>query len=427
MILIRNGYVIDPKSEIEEQMDILIDGGTIVKMGKNLLPTLIRTPDKTIHADGLMIAPGLVDVHVHFRDPGFTEKEDIATGARAAAKGGFTSVVLMANTKPVVDTVEILSYVLEQGKKTGIHVYSCATATKGMQGEQLSDMQNLAEHQAVGFTDDGVALLRESVVREAMCETRRLQVPLSLHEENPNLIMQNGINAGQASSHYGIEGSPREAEITMVKRDLELAIETGAIVNMQHISTRESVALIREAKKHSSNIHAEATPHHFTLTEEATITKGSLAKMNPPLRTEQDRQAIIEGLQDGTIDLIATDHAPHTKTEKDRPITEAPSGIVGLETAFSLGITHLVHKNQMSFKELIRKMSYNPARLYQLNAGYLAEGAPADMIIFSPTDTWKVSKLQSKSQNSPFLQETLDGVICYTISNGTVVYDNRKR
>lgn len=427
MILIRNGFVVDPKKDTVEQLDILIAKGKIIKIGRNLWERMKRKPQKTIHADGLLIAPGLVDVHVHFRDPGFTYKEDIETGAGAAAKGGFTSVVLMANTLPVVDNVQTLDYVLEQGSKTDINVYSCAAVTKGMQGRELVDMQELLAHYASGFTDDGIPLLEESVIRAAMLEAKRLGVPLSLHEEDPKLITNNGVNAGKASEYYGIGGSPREAEIKLVKRDLELAIETGAVVNIQHISSKEAVELVRQAKKKSGNIHAEATPHHFTLTEEDVIVHGTLAKMNPPLRTGEDLLAIVEGLQDGTIDLIATDHAPHSKAEKEKLITEAPSGIIGLETALSLGITHLVNKGKLTVNELIAKMSSNPAELYGLNAGRLEEGGAADMVIFSATDKWKVTKFVSKSANSPFLNEILEGVICYTICNGEVIYDNRRR
>lgn len=426
MILIKNGYVIDPNSKMEEVQDILIDQDRIVRIGKNLLEELPTKPEKIIHADGLVVAPGLVDVHVHFRDPGFTYKEDIETGAKAAAAGGFTSVVLMANTKPVVDKEETLSYVIEKGNRTGIHVYTCATITRGMQGRELTDMNELLEKGAVGFTDDGVPIVDETLVRKAMETAADLQVPLSFHEENPAFITNNGINAGKAAEHYGLKGSPREAEIDLVKRDLALAIETGVDINIQHISSKEAVELVREAKKKSSHIHAEATPHHFTLTEEAVIQHGTLAKMNPPLRTEEDRQAIIEGLADGTIDLIATDHAPHSTEEKKKPITEAPSGIIGLETALSLGITSLVATGKLTLCQLLEKMTCNPAHLYHLHAGEIREGAPADLIIFAEKESWEVKRFYSKSANSPFIGEKLQGKLIYTMCNGEIVYDNRR-
>ena len=427
MLYIKNGCVIDPKTGLEKTMDIITKDDKIWKMGEGLDKTeffrqLPKHEMQTIDAEGYIVAPGLVDVHVHFRDPGFTEKEDIFTGAKAAARGGFTSVVLMANTNPVVDQPETLQYVLEKGKKTAIHVYSCCSVTEGMKGEKLTDMEQLHRQGAVGFTDDGKPILEESVVREAMAECARLQVPISFHEEDPAYIKENGINAGEAAAYYKIQGSDRMAEISMVKRDLELALQTNACVNIQHISTAEAVEMIREAKKRGGDIHAEATPHHFTLTEEAVKKYGSLAKMNPPLRTEKDREAIVAGLQDGTIDLIATDHAPHTRAEKAKPITEAPSGIIGLETALALGITELVKTKKLTMMELLGKMTWNPARMYHLDAGYLEEGGPADMVIFDPDSTQTFFTFYSKSSNTPFAGKTCKSTVEYTISDGQIAY-----
>lgn len=377
---------------------------------------------EVIDLRGQYIIPGLVDVHVHFRDPGFTYKEDICSGAEAAARGGFTSVVLMANTKPAVDNAETLSYVLEKGRETGIHVYTCANVTKGMQGRELTDMETLSRLGAAGFTDDGIPLLDEELLRSALQCAARLQRPVSLHEEDPALIQNNGVNAGRAASHFGIGGSPREAEISMVERDLRIAVTQEADLSIQHISTREAVELVRQAKRLSSHIYAEATPHHFTLTQEAVIRHGTLAKMNPPLREEADRLAIIEGLRDGTIDMIATDHAPHSTEEKAKPLTEAPSGIIGLETALSLGIRELVRKGYLSMSELVRKMSYAPAQLYRLDAGYVAEGGPADLVVLDPDGQWVVDGFASRAVNSPFIGETMPGVISYTICQGKIVY-----
>ena len=427
MLYIKDGYVMDPKSGLEQTMDIITKDDKIWKMGEHLDQTdffkkLPQHEIQTIDADGCIVAPGLVDVHVHFRDPGFTEKEDIFTGAKAAARGGYTSVVLMANTSPVVDNRETLQYVLEKGKETAIHVYSCCSVTEGMKGEKLTDMEKLQEKGAVGFTDDGKPILDEKLVRRAMEESARLQVPISFHEENPEYIKQNGINAGEASAYYQLEGSDRMAEISMVERDLKLALETGACVNIQHISTGEAVRLVREAKEKGGDIHAEATPHHFTLTEEAVKRWGTLAKMNPPLRTEQDKEAIIEGLKDGTIDLIATDHAPHTREEKAKPITEAPSGIIGLETALALGVTELVKTKKLSMMELLEKMTWNPSRIYHLDAGYLAEGGPADMVIFDPDTTQTFFTFSSKSANTPFVGKTCKSTVEYTISDGKIAY-----
>lgn len=420
MLLVKNGYMIDPKSGLEGNYDILIEGEKIVKIEKEL-----NKPEAdctVIDAQGLLVAPGLVDVHVHFREPGFTQKEDITTGAQAAAKGGFTTVVLMANTKPAVDNEETLEYVIKRGKETPIHVTTCANVTFGLQGKELVPMKQLAELGAVGFTDDGIPIMDEEIVREAMKQVAELDMPISFHEENPALITNNGVNRGKASEYFGIGGSPREAEISLVDRDLQIAIETGACINIQHISTKEAVELVRRAKQKSGKVHAEATPHHFTLTEEAVIEYGTMAKMNPPLREEADRQAIIAGLKDGTIDVIATDHAPHTAEEKAKPITEAPSGIIGLETALSLGITKLVDEGHLTMKQLLEKMSTNPADMYHLNAGYLAEGGPADLILVDADATVVVGDYASKASNTPFTGWELKGAVKATICGGEIVY-----
>lgn len=428
MLLIENGLLTDPESKREDKLDILIEGDRIVRIGHRLGAILLKeglTDCRRINARDCVVAPGLVDVHVHFRDPGFTHKEDIWSGAKAAAKGGFTTVVLMANTRPVVDNEETLEYVLQKGRETGIRIQTCAAITTGMKGDELVPMDGLYEKGAIGFTDDGIPIMDADLVKKAMEEAAKLQVPLSFHEENPAWITNNGINEGEASAHFGIIGSSREAEITMVERDLQLALQTGACVNIQHISTKEAVELVRKAKKQGGNIHAEATPHHFTLNEQALIQYGTLAKMNPPLRTEKDRLAIIQGLKDGTIDLIATDHAPHAAEEKSQPLTKAPSGIIGLETALSLGITQLVDKRLLSMTELLEKMTINPAGMYHLDAGRIKEGGPADLCIFHPGKAWRVEQFESRSSNSPFLNQELKGVVEYTICGGSIVYQNK--
>ncbi|MCD7836573.1 MAG: dihydroorotase [Lachnospiraceae bacterium] len=424
MLLIQNGYIIDPKSHREGKYDILIDRDKIVKIDRRLVKPSGKC--RVINAEGLLVSPGLVDVHVHFRDPGFTDKEDIMTGAAAAAKGGFTTVVMMANTNPHIDNTDTLKQVLEKGRETGIRVLTCANVTKEMKGIELTDMETLARNGASGFTDDGVPLMDEALVTEAMKRAARLDMPISFHEENPEYIGNNGINMGKASAHYGIQGSSREAEISLVERDLKLAAETGAIVNIQHISAKESVELIRHAKKAGFNIHAEATPHHFTLTEEAAITYGTLAKMNPPLREEADRQEIIRGLADGTIDIIATDHAPHTNEEKSQPITAAPSGIIGLETSLALGITELVGEGYLTLRQLIAAMSTNPAAMYHIDAGYIAEGGPADLVLIDTAADVTVGNYASKASNSPFTGWKLKGKVVNTICAGELVYSCKK-
>lgn len=415
---IRGVKILDPLRETEKTGDILIRDGKIAAVGE--LPE--EFGGLVLEASGLTAAPGFVDVHVHFRDPGLTYKEDILTGAAAAAAGGFTTVICMANTKPVLDNPEALSYVLEKGKETGIHVLSCACVTKGMQGKELTDMKALKEFGAAGFTDDGKPILDTELLRAAFTEAARLDMPVSLHEEDPALIVNNGINRGAVSEKLGIGGSPAEAEISMVERDCRLAEETGARVNIQHISTAGAVEAVRRSKQRGSHVTAEAAPHHFTLTEEAVLQYGTLAKMNPPLRTEDDRQAVIEGLRDGTIDMIATDHAPHSPEEKALPLTEAPSGILGLETAFALGVTQLVNPGYLSLMELMKKMSLNPARLYRLPYEGIAVGAPADLVIFDEKEEWTPYQLHSRSTNSPFLGWKLFGRVHYTICGGNVVY-----
>lgn len=427
MLYIRNGLCIDPRSGKKQVCDILTKEDRILRIGERLEETeefkrLPRHEIQTIDAEGYIVAPGLVDVHVHFRDPGFTKKEDILTGAAAAAAGGFTSVVMMANTKPAADRTDTLGYMLEKGKDTPIHVYACGAVTKNLEGKELTDMEALRAAGAAGFTDDGKPLLDEKLVREAMKACKALHVPISFHEEDPAWIEESGVNAGAAAEAMGLSGADRRAEISLIERDIRLAAETGACVNIQHISTKEGVELVRRAKAEGADVHAEATPHHFTLTEEAVLQYGTLAKMNPPLRTEEDRAAIIEGLKDGTIDLIATDHAPHAKEEKEKPFTEAPSGIIGLETALALGITELVEKRELTMEELLLKMTWNPAKLYNIDAGYLEEGGPADLVIFDADCSQTFWKFASKSSNSPFKGKTYKSEIEYTICEGKVAY-----
>lgn len=429
MVILKNGTLIEPSTGFLGRMDVAIDGEKIAKIAENIDVDVLKTelPDgkeiQVFDCTGKYIGPGLVDVHVHFRDPGFTYKEDIESGSLAAAKGGFTSVILMANTKPAVDNEETIRYVLEKGSKTGIHVYTCANVTKGMKGEELNDFEALLKAGAVGFTDDGVPLLEEELVRNAMNRAVENDTVLSFHEEDPQYITNNGINRGKASEHFGIGGSDRQAEISMVRRDLKLALETGAKVNFQHLSTKEAIDLIREAKKlpEGKNIHAEATPHHIALTEMDAITHGTLGKMNPPLREEADRQAILSGLMDGTIDLIATDHAPHSQEEKDKPITEAPSGILGLETAFAIAHKELIEGKKLDYLQLFCKMSLDPAGLYGINAGKVAEGETADLVVFDPEKEWKIEKFISKSQNSPFKNQILKGKIELTMCRGKIL------
>ncbi len=426
MIILKNGLCVDPASETETISDIAIKDGVICAIEDRIDPSLYVKEGECVDiydCSGLIIGPGLVDAHVHFRDPGFTHKEDIYTGAEAAIRGGVTSVIMMANTKPAIDNTETLRYVIEKGKETGIHVYSAATVTKGLKGTELTDMKALKEAGAVAFTDDGIPLLSEDMARAAMEEAVKNDVVLSFHEEDPLYITNNGVNRGKASEYFGIGGSDRQAEISMVQRDIRLAKETGACINIQHISTAEAVELVRKAKAEGLGdiIHAEATPHHMSMTEEDTIRYGTNAKMNPPLRTEDDRNAIIQGIVDGTIECIATDHAPHTFEEKNVPIDKAPSGIIGLETSFSVSYNTLVRCGKLSLVQLFCKMSLNPARIYKISAGELAIYRTADILIFDPNKIHSFDKSRSKSFNSPLAKCTITGDVVGTISSGVML------
>ena len=424
MTLICNGRVIDPRSGTDRVTDLIVNQGKIAEIGDHLKE---KYPDAChIDASGMVVAPGLIDVHVHFREPGFTHKEDIQTGARAAAAGGFTSVVCMANTKPPVDNVETLEYVINEGKKTPINVLTAANITIGMRGETLTDMETLKAHGAAGFTDDGIPLRNAAVVKQAMEEAVRLNVPLSFHEEDPSLINNNGVNLGTVSSQLGIGASPAAAEDVFVARDCMPALHTGAAIDIQHISSAYSVRMVELAKQLGANVMAEVTPHHFSLDETAILKYGTLAKMNPPLRTLRDKDEIIRGLKEGIIDIIATDHAPHSTEEKNRSLTAAPSGIIGLETALALGITNLVHAGHLTLLQLIEKMTLNPARLYRLDAskGWIGVGSDADLVIFDPMEQWIVEHFESKSSNSPFIGERLQGKVKYTICGGRIAYQD---
>lgn len=418
-MLIKNGFLINPSTNIAEVLDVRIENGIISEIG--ILEALDN--EEVLDIKGLTIAPGLIDTHIHFRDPGLTYKEDLHTGSLAAAKGGFTSVICMANTKPTVDSVEVLTDILTRAKEEKIRIYQTTAVSKGLKGEELCDLAALKEAGACGFTDDGIPLMDASMCYKAMCEAAALDMPISLHEEDPSFITNNGINAGDVAAALGVKGSPSIAEESLVGRDCMLALSSGANVVMQHISSGKSVAMIRSAQAMGANVHAEATPHHFTLTDEALLKHGTLAKMNPPLRKEADRLAIIEGLKDGTIDLIATDHAPHSMEEKNNGLTTSPSGITGLETSLGLGITSLVKPGHLTLIELLEKMTCNPAKLYKLPGGSIEVDAPADFVIFNPDETFVVGNYASKSINSPFTGETLWGKIYYTICGGEVVYE----
>ena len=422
-MFIKNGRVVDSVTGTDEIMNIIIKDNIIEEVGHDI--SIDETDNVTvIDATGLVVAPGLMDTHVHFRDPGFTYKEDIITGAAAAARGGFTSVVCMANTKPAVDNIETLDYIQKKGETTGIHVMQTAAVTKELKGTELVDMDALADAGAVGFTDDGIPIMDEHVLTMAMKKAAELDLPISLHEEDPEFIIKSGVNQGKVAEQLGYGGASSTAEDVMVARDCVLALHTGASVCIQHISSGNSVELVRTAKKLGADVHAEATPHHFTLTEDAVLKYGTNARMNPPLRTEDDRAKIIEGIKDGTIDMIVTDHAPHSEAEKAKPLESAPSGITGLETSLALGIKSLVEPGHISLMKLMELMSKNPAEFYRMVPGSVTKGAPADLVIFGEKETWTVRKedFASKASNSPFIGWELPGKVHYTICSGKIVY-----
>ncbi|MCR5271634.1 MAG: dihydroorotase [Lachnospiraceae bacterium] len=423
MILIKHGRVVDPVTDTDAILDVLVDDGKIVSVKENIDESLLKDDVRVIDATDLVVAPGLCDTHVHFRDPGFTYKEDIYTGAMAAAKGGFTTVVCMANTKPAVDNVDTLKTNLKKGRETKINVLQAATVTKGMKGDELVDMEVLKEAGAAGFTDDGIPITDEKVLVEALKKAKELDMPVSLHEEDPLFVYGAGVNKGKVSEQLNYGGASRCAEDVMVARDVMIAAETDATLCIQHISSKNSVELVRLGKKIGADVHAEATPHHFTLTEDAVLKYGTNARMNPPVRTEEDRMAIIEGIKDGTIDLIVTDHAPHSKEEKERPIESAPSGITGLETSLALGIYSLVKPGHITLKKLLELMSVNPMKLYRLTPVSISEGSVADIVIFGENEVWTVKDFASKADNSPFIGWELPGKVHFTICGGKIAYE----
>lgn len=419
-MIIKNARVIDPISKIDEIIDIKIKDGLIKGLGNFNCQN-----EETIDAKGFIAAPGFVDIHVHFRDPGFTYKEDLITGSQSAAAGGYTSVVCMANTNPVMDEEAVLRDFISRAKNLDINVYTLAALTRNLQGQELVDMERLVEIGALGFSDDGIPNTNTSIILESMNRAKKLDVPISFHEEDPKLNKENGINHGKVSKKMGFYGAPSIAEDVLVARDGALALETGAKVDIQHISSARAIDLVKFYQSQGANLFAEVTPHHFSSTEDLILEKGTLAKMNPPLRSEKDRERIIKALKENTISIIATDHAPHSKSEKNQEFNKAPSGIIGLETAFALGMTNLVKKGELSLSELLEKMSANPAKLYKLKAGQLKPGYPADIVIFDEKEEFLVDKFKSKSQNSPYIGEKLQGKIKYTICRGKIVYSDK--
>ncbi|MGT2906304.1 dihydroorotase [Streptococcus dentiloxodontae] len=420
MLLIKNGRVIDPKSQLDRVCDVLVEGSKIVKIAEHIQE---ETAD-VIDATGKIVAPGLIDIHVHFREPGQTHKEDIHTGALAAATGGFTTVVMMANTNPTISDTETLKEVLASAAKENIHIKSVATITENFDGQHLTDFPGLLQAGAVGFSDDGIPLQSSKTVKEALDLAKANNTFISLHEEDPELNGILGFNEKIAKEKFHICGATGVAEYSMIARDVMIAYDRQAHVHIQHLSKAESVEVVAFAQRLGALVTAEVAPQHFSKTEQLLLEKGANAKMNPPLRLESDRRAVIDGLKSGVISIIATDHAPHHADEKNvEDVTQAPSGMTGLETSLSLGLTYLVETGELNLSELLAKMTCNPADLYGFNAGYLAENGPADIVIFDEKADRVVSEhFASKAANSPFIGECLKGQIAYTICDGQIVY-----
>lgn len=421
-LLIRRGRLVDPVGGIGGVMDVLISNGRVLAIGSNLQ---VGENARVIDAKGLVVSAGLVDMHVHLRDPGQEYKETIETGCLAAARGGVTTMACMPNTRPAIDTPELVEETKKKAAAAcGVHVLPIGAVTLGEKGETLTDFAALKGAGAVALSDDGMPIQNANLMRDALIMAEQQKMTIFSHCEDADMVCNYAVNEGPVSRQLGIPGRPAIAEELMIARDAMLAEETGAAVHICHVSTAKSVDIIRRFKARGVAITCETCPQYFTITEEEVLRQGSMARVNPPLRTQQDVDGIIEGLKDGTIDVIATDHAPHSDEEKARPLTEAPSGMVGLETSLALTLTALYHTGRMDLSDILRKMTFNPAQILRVNTGHLAVGMDADLVIFDPDEYWVIDpkKFASKSHNTPFGGCKVRGKVKYTISNGEIIY-----
>jgi dihydroorotase len=421
-LLIRRGHVVDPSTGVDGVADVLLRDGRIAGVGAGL-----GTPDDAdvIDAAGLIVCPGLIDLHVHLREPGGEHKETIRTGARAAAAGGFTTVCAMPNTDPPIDDPAAVGFVRAEGLRAGgARVHPCGAVSVGQRGERLAEIGEMVQAGAVAVTDDGRPVADAGLMRLALEYARSFGIPVASHCEEPALSRGGSMNEGVVSTRLGITGIPNAAEDVMIARDLLLAELTSGRLHIQHVSTRRGVAMIREAKARGVPVTAEATPHHFTLTDDAVDGYRTEAKVNPPLRAAPDRDAVIEGVRDGTLDVIATDHAPHHYDEKEQAFEDAPFGLVGLETALGIALTELVRPGIVDLPTLIERMSCAPARAFGLDGGTLRSGAPADVTVFDMDHQWTVepAAFLSRSRNTPFAGRTLRGAAVLTVVGGTIVW-----
>ncbi len=421
-LLIRGGRVIDPSQSIDAVQDVLVVDGVVVEVGQGL-----ASPEgaREIDAEGLVVTPGLIDVHVHLREPGGEHKETIASGARAAAAGGFTAVCAMPNTDPVVDDPAGVGFVLAQGMAAGAaRVYPIGAISVGQEGKQLAAIGEMYEAGAVGITDDGNPVMDSGLMRKALEYAQAFDIPVADHPEDLGLSGAGVMNEGLIATKLGLHGKPNASEDVHIVRDLLLAELTGGHIHLQHISTAYGVEAIRQAKARGVHVTAEATPHHLILTDERVEGFDTDAKMNPPLRSLQDREAVRDGLADGTLDVFATDHAPHHYDEKEQAFADAPNGIIGLETALGLGLTYVVGEDLIDLPTLIHRMSTGPAEAFGLPGGTLAPGSPGDITIIDPEEAWTVDRdaFLSKSRNTPFQGWKLEGRAVHTIVGGAVVW-----
>jgi len=422
-ILIKNGRIIDPSINADEIQDLLIEEDKISKVAKGLT----QEADKIIDAQGKWVVPGLIDLHVHFREPGFEHKETIKTGSRSAAKGGFTTVCCMPNTKPVIDSEIMVEYInLKAQREACVNVLPIGAITKGQQGEELANIGQMAKVGACAISEDGKSVVNSGLLKKAMKYASMFNIPVMSHCEDMNLVGGGSMNAGETAELLGMKGISNDSEAVIVGRDILLARSTGVHLHLCHMSTRESVQLIREAKARGEKVTAETAPHYFTLTDKAVEGYNANTKMNPPLRSEADKQAIIEALMDNTIEVIATDHAPHHVDDKNCEYDKAAFGIVGLETSVALGITSLVEKGYLTPMQLIEKMSTNPARVLGIDKGTLQEGKIADITIIDPNVQYKInaSEFESKGKNTPFDGFEVKGNAVYTIVAGKIIMEN---
>lgn len=419
-LLIQGGRVLDPAHGVDGRLDVLIENGKIARTGENLSAEGAEILD----AAGLVVAPGLVDLHVHLREPGFEAKETVATGCAAAARGGVTTLVAMPNTRPATDCPELVKLVREKAAATGVNVLPAGAVTVGQKGERLTDFEALREAGVPALTDDGVPIQNLALLRQAMREAASLGLPLLDHCEDRDMVQNYAVNEGAVSRRLGLPGRPAVAEELQVMRDVMLAEDTGAHVHICHISTAKGVDIVRRAKTRGIRVTCETCPQYFTLTEEEVLRQGAMARVNPPLRTQADVDGIRAGLADGTIDAIVTDHAPHTAQEKARPLPDAPSGMVGLETSLALALTGLYHSGVLSLNRVLALMTSSPAALLGLGKGTLALGADADLVLFDPNEAWTIDRerFASKGRNTPFHGRPVRGKVKYTISRGNIIY-----